>query len=389
MPRAEVGTQKYIANKMKAKGLQKLRWYCQMCQKQCRDENGFKCHTMSESHQRQLLLFADNSRKILDEFSYEFQKEFIDILRRQYGTKRVLANRVYQEYISDKNHLHMNATKWTTLTGFVKWLGKTGKAVADETEKGWFITWIDNDPDTLAAKERKAKKQKMDKDDEEKMFEFVQKQVEAGKKESTSQEPVYTDLVRTDNDEKIVLKLETTKPKPEAPTIKPIKDIFKTKDEDKSEYGGPKKKIKLEKPRSALDEIMELEEKKKEQTNRKENWITEDIVVKIVTKSLGEDFYKKKGYIRELKDKFTCIVKLLDTGRKVKLDQAHLETVIPAVGRLVKVVNGAYRGSKAILTAIDEKNFCVTLEIANGPLKGRVLEKIQYEDISKLYISDE
>jgi hypothetical protein len=25
-----------------AKGLQKLRWYCQMCQKQCRDENGFK-----------------------------------------------------------------------------------------------------------------------------------------------------------------------------------------------------------------------------------------------------------------------------------------------------------------------------------------------------------
>ncbi len=33
-----------IGNRIKAKGLQKLRWYCQLCQKQCRDENGFKCH---------------------------------------------------------------------------------------------------------------------------------------------------------------------------------------------------------------------------------------------------------------------------------------------------------------------------------------------------------
>lgn len=33
-------TPKAIANRIKAKGLQKLRWYCQMCQKQCRDEVG-------------------------------------------------------------------------------------------------------------------------------------------------------------------------------------------------------------------------------------------------------------------------------------------------------------------------------------------------------------
>ena len=31
-------TPKAIANRIKAKGLQKLRWFCQMCQKQCRDE---------------------------------------------------------------------------------------------------------------------------------------------------------------------------------------------------------------------------------------------------------------------------------------------------------------------------------------------------------------
>ena len=44
MPKNDVGGPKWLANKMKSKGLQKLRWYCQMCEKQCRDENGFKCH---------------------------------------------------------------------------------------------------------------------------------------------------------------------------------------------------------------------------------------------------------------------------------------------------------------------------------------------------------
>ena len=42
--RAEAGTPKWLANKMNSKGLQKLHWYCQMCQKQCWDQNGFKCH---------------------------------------------------------------------------------------------------------------------------------------------------------------------------------------------------------------------------------------------------------------------------------------------------------------------------------------------------------
>ena len=42
MPKNDIGGLKAIGNAIKAKGLQKLRWYCQMCQKQCRDENGFK-----------------------------------------------------------------------------------------------------------------------------------------------------------------------------------------------------------------------------------------------------------------------------------------------------------------------------------------------------------
>lgn len=80
---------------------------------------------------------------------YENQVSNIAIYLR-FGTKRVHANRVYQEYIQDKHHLHMNATRWVTLSEFVKHLGRTGVARVDETEKGWFIAWIDNSPKALA-----------------------------------------------------------------------------------------------------------------------------------------------------------------------------------------------------------------------------------------------
>ena len=60
------------------------------------------------------------------------------------------ANQVYQEYIADKSHLHMNSTRWVTLTEFVKHLGRSGIAKVDETEKGWFIAWIDSSPKALA-----------------------------------------------------------------------------------------------------------------------------------------------------------------------------------------------------------------------------------------------
>ena len=44
----------------------------------------------------------------------------------------------------------MNATRWVTLSEFVKHLGRTGVGRVDETEKGWFIAWIDSSPKALA-----------------------------------------------------------------------------------------------------------------------------------------------------------------------------------------------------------------------------------------------
>jgi DNA/RNA-binding protein KIN17 len=44
----------------------------------------------------------------------------------------------------------MNSTRWVTLTEFVKHLGRSGIARVDETEKGWFLAWIDSSPKALA-----------------------------------------------------------------------------------------------------------------------------------------------------------------------------------------------------------------------------------------------
>lgn len=50
------------------------------------------------------------------------------------GTKRVHNNIVYNEYISHREHIHMNSTQWETLTDFTKWLGREGKRSMHWTE---------------------------------------------------------------------------------------------------------------------------------------------------------------------------------------------------------------------------------------------------------------
>ncbi|KAJ1982222.1 hypothetical protein H4R35_000393 [Dimargaris xerosporica] len=230
MGKAEFMTPKYIANKMKAKGLQRLRWYCQMCQKQCRDENGFKCHCMSESHQRQMALFAEDPEKHMNMFSQEFQDEFVKLLSRRFSTQRVAANHVYQELIADRNHLHMNATRWDTLTEFVKHLGREGIAHVDETPRGWFVAWIDNSPEALKRLAAIQKKERAAMDDEQREQRLLEQQIARAQNESAlaATNPAagptekFTGLQRGETDEKIKLSLSfKANSNPSAPISEP------------------------------------------------------------------------------------------------------------------------------------------------------------------------
>ncbi|OAK98574.1 zinc finger protein-like protein RTS2 [Phaeosphaeriaceae sp. SRC1lsM3a] len=139
---------------MKSKGLQRLRWWCEPCQKQCRDANGFKCHVQSETHVRQLAVVGEDPRKYINNFSNDFQRDFVALLRTAHNEKWIGANKFYNEYIRDKEHVHMNATKWPSLTEFVKHLGREGICHVKEDEKdGLMIAWRDTSAAAVKRKE--------------------------------------------------------------------------------------------------------------------------------------------------------------------------------------------------------------------------------------------
>ncbi len=50
----------------------------------------------------------------------------------------------------------------------------TGHCVVDQTEKGWFVQYIDRDPETIRRQEQLQKKEKMEMDDEERTAAFIQ-----------------------------------------------------------------------------------------------------------------------------------------------------------------------------------------------------------------------
>ncbi|XP_076916225.1 KIN17-like protein [Bidens hawaiensis] len=400
MGKNEFLTPKAIANRIKAKGLQKLRWYCQMCQKQCRDENGFKCHCMSEGHLRQMEVFGQNPNRIVGGYSEEFESTFLDHMKRSHRFSRIAATVVYNEYIADRHHVHMNSTQWATLTEFVKYFGRTGKCKVDETPKGWFITYIDRDSETLFKEKMKNKRAKADIVDEEKQEREIRGQIERAEQlmtgENADKSLENEDaklLVRSDDgsEKKIKLSIGSVTTKVKEKGEGSSRFVFDDVDNvnDKVEKGEKEKGFNG----SALEELIKEEEKAKERINRKDYWLCEGIIVKVMSKDftpcLRKDlaekgYYRQKGVVRKVIDKYVGEIEMLESKHKLRVDQEELETVIPQIGGLVRVVNGAYRGSNARLLSVNTEKFCAKVQIEKGVYDGRVIQAIEYEDICKV-----
>ena len=198
-------TPKGIANASKAKGLQKLRFWCQVCSKQCRDENGFKCHQTSEAHLRQMAIFGQNQGKFIAGYSADFQRDFLALMAVSHRNSRVAANVVYNEYIANKTHVHMNSTKWTTLTEFIKHLGREKICVVDETPKGWFITYAPEDKEEQMRQASLKKRERATEEEEERNARHIREQIERATREGTGAEAAAaTELRRADGDAAVV-----------------------------------------------------------------------------------------------------------------------------------------------------------------------------------------
>jgi len=437
MPKAERGTPKDIANRAKAKGLCKLKFYCQMCQKQCRDENGFKCHLTSDSHLRQMKVFQDNPDRVMDSFSKEFESVYLETLKRRHSTMKVNANHVYQEVIRERHHIHMNATCWATLSDFVQYLGRMHKCVVEETERGWYVQYIDRDPALLARQEaarKRAEAERLEEQRHARRMEEIRR--EAVAKESGGvlvQEPTEILPKKTDTDGPQVAPVTLTRVPPPSGVLtistkrrKLLKGSLWDDDEDDNNIGkGLKNDDKVEPPAGALkpnndfsrkrrwdsavatttsssqevvpshsstenhDPLKESIDRKNSDGNlkdvRKKYWLHQNIIVRVITKRLANgEYYKRKGRVTKVIDKYTAELEMLDGGDVLQLDQDDLETVIPkTVGERVLIVNGKGRGKFATVVRLDSNRYQGDLEILSDNHLRLIIEHVDFEDFCK------
>ena len=342
---------------------------------------------LSESHLRQMRLFAENPDQQIDEFSAEFERGFVEMLSYRHGTKRVLANRVYQEYIGDKHHIHMNATIWTSLTEICIYLGKEGKVTADETEKGWFIQYIDRDPRLLAKQAAMDQRKVVEYDQEERTKRAIElqiaacaeserrKRIENGEDDNDQQVAVNEDLTREEGN-KIEIAFGTKTGLVSKGIKRPLKlvsfgfdksaeaEISRNSRDDEEPHSkrflppsssssstfsslpatsASTSTVQSSRaaPMSAMEQIRIEEEKKKTAAKQKqkeataentEYWLQPGIVVKILNKKVGNGkFYQRKAVVLEVIDKYVGELNVLECNTILRIDQEHLETVIPKV----------------------------------------------------------
>ncbi|KAK3189180.1 hypothetical protein Dsin_028741 [Dipteronia sinensis] len=180
----------------------------------------------------------------------------------------------------------MNSTKWSTLTEFIKHLGRAGKCKVEETPKGWFITYIDRDSETLFKEKLKNKRIKLDLVEEEKQEKEIRKQIEmvaADHLSSESDNNPPTDFnLEAAAGLKIGFSLASSLVNKDNHATTPntsSKFVFEELDNNSN-----KKIDKASGGKSALEELMREEEKVKQKMNRKDYWLCEGIIVKVMSK---------------------------------------------------------------------------------------------------------
>lgn len=125
----------------------------------------------------------------IDKYTSQFQKEFLKLLRLSHGEKKVEANKFYNEYIQDKDHVHMNATKFTSLSRFIQHLSREGKIqihgieeVSDDTDPGRFqISYIDNSSESITRRKQLESIQENEKSEQDIKLRILERQISSAR----------------------------------------------------------------------------------------------------------------------------------------------------------------------------------------------------------------
>ncbi|KAK1369542.1 DNA/RNA-binding protein KIN17 [Heracleum sosnowskyi] len=253
--------------------------------------------------------FSKDPPTVIDRYSNDFERAFLDLVRKSYRLGQFSANVVYNEYINSRNHVQMSMTKWATLSEFVKYLGRAGKSEVEETAKGWLIVYSNRET------EMERKRIRIDSVEENQELDMKRPIQEAAPEQTIEME---------------------------------FPEMVSEGDESSDSYGKSCGNL-------AVDGLMREQEKVKDQSNRKDCWLY----------------------------KYTGEIEMMETKHVLKVSQKELETVIPYIGALVKIVNGAYRGHNARLLAVDTNKYCAKVQIEHGSSHGKILPAVDYDDICK------
>lgn len=200
-----------------------------------------------------MTIVGEDPRKVINEYSNQFQSDFIKLLRTGHGEKKVNVNRFYNEYIANKEHVHMNATKWPSLTEFAKYLGREGICRVEEDEKddgrggagGLTISWIDNSPEALRRQDTLRKRERQDRGDEEREQRLIREQIRRARQdavdgENDEEESPEGEGIKRKDGEKVVLSFGAKK---DVEVAKPPTPPLSEKDQSSENDGSPSETI--------------------------------------------------------------------------------------------------------------------------------------------------
>ena len=121
----------------------KEKFFCQICNRQCQDKDGFTCHLKSKTHQKNIERVAKNPEKYIENYSNDFKRDYLDFLKREHQDEWVSANVIYDKYIKEKDNVPLNATKWESLIKFLQYIASEKLISLQPKEDDILVKYID------------------------------------------------------------------------------------------------------------------------------------------------------------------------------------------------------------------------------------------------------
>ena len=277
----------------------------------------------------------------------------------------------------------MNGTCWTTLSGFVQSLASNGICEIEESERGWYITYIQRDEKERLRKQRELDLARSNQDVQDRTIKHFEEERERMEKTMDAKRLHFTEADDVDISSGPIIPsfaLNTVKEEPEKEKLDKSVD-FNALLGDPKPSDSPERDEHPQVPQeSSAIPIDTLTNEFSYSVDEKHNesWLRKGLEVKILNEKLGNGVvFKKKGEIVDLFDEFTAKVKVMNSNMVIKIDQDELQTTTPKVGDCAIVVNGPLVGEHVkMIKLLKEEDFC-EVEILSGIHQGKVVLEIR------------